>query len=332
MASHHWARAMLKEGNQLIVSIICMFLFFSCAEKVERDSGESAIEIREGLVYQAQDGELFTGTITEEFDSGIIKSIEPYSAGKRDGLWTEWYENGNGKKEVAFVEGNPHGEMKLWYKNGEPREVRSFYHGVKNGISAEWYPSGMLKRSGYYHMGERDGTWTEWSESGLKKRERTYEDGILKHDWISWQEEDVGSTIDVIPPPPDSGWNENTVFNPLWHPALERHKLGFADLPSSFPGPAALAEYDEDPVLLYSVDPRYPEKVSEKQIGRSVDVKLFIDVKGWVMKAELSGSSGEESIDQAVIEAVTHYRFRPAHRRNVPVPSVWTYSIALDDL
>lgn len=86
------------------------------------------------------------------------------------------------------------------------------------------------------------------------------------------------------------------------------------------PPPGGYVYRDDEPVLVHSVDPKYPELARQSNIEGRVLLNVLIWTDGSVRKAEVV--SGEPLFAQAAIEAVMKFKFRPALANNRPV-AVW---------
>ncbi len=87
-------------------------------EAVERDS----LEERDGLYYQTNESEPYSGWGKEMYDSGQVKALRPYKDGKLDGLITVWHENGQKLGEATLKDDKPVSE-KYWNSKGEEVET-----------------------------------------------------------------------------------------------------------------------------------------------------------------------------------------------------------------
>lgn len=77
---------------------------------------------------------------------------------------------------------------------------------------------------------------------------------------------------------------------------------------------------DEEPVPLFAPRPVYPDLASKAQVDGTVIVHALVDVDGSVVKATIVRSI--PLLDGAAIEAIRHWRFRPAMSGGHPV-AVW---------
>jgi len=79
---------------------------------------------------------------------------------------------------------------------------------------------------------------------------------------------------------------------------------------------------DHGPAVIYAPAPAYPRDARTKSWEGTVRVKVLITAAGEVGSAMVSTSSGSNSLDQAAIDCLRTWRFRPAYRDGNPV-AVW---------
>ena len=70
-------------------------------EAVDYDS----IEERDGLYYQTNESEPFSGWAKSMYDSGQVQALAQFKDGKQDGLFTEWDEYGQKMAEAIHKDG-----------------------------------------------------------------------------------------------------------------------------------------------------------------------------------------------------------------------------------
>ncbi len=73
------------------------------------------------------------------------------------------------------------------------------------------------------------------------------------------------------------------------------------------------------PEVLHKVSPVYPEDARKNKLEGKVVVKTVIDEQGNVQDPVVEGSSGHESLDQAALDAVSTWTFKPATLHGKPV-------------
>ena len=80
--------------------------------------------------------------------------------------------------------------------------------------------------------------------------------------------------------------------------------------------------YDDPPVAMSPIRPRYPEIAQEAGIEGVVVVQAFIDEKGRVKETLILKGVPTTGLDEAAMEAIRKTRFRPAKQRERSV-GVW---------
>ncbi len=80
--------------------------------------------------------------------------------------------------------------------------------------------------------------------------------------------------------------------------------------------------YDDPPVPLSPIRPKYPEIAQEAGIEGTVVVQVFVDEKGRVKDTVILKGIPNTGLDEAATEAIRKVRFRPAKQRERAV-GVW---------
>ncbi len=78
---------------------------------------------------------------------------------------------------------------------------------------------------------------------------------------------------------------------------------------------------DTPPQKAYSPPPRYPADAWQQGIGGRVVLRVQVAADGRVRAASVYRSSGHRSLDRAALQAVRKWRFEPARRLGVAVPT-----------
>lgn len=73
------------------------------------------------------------------------------------------------------------------------------------------------------------------------------------------------------------------------------------------------------PEALYREPPVYPEDARKSKLEGQVVIKTVITEQGQVKDPAVEGSSGHEALDQAALEAISAWRFKPATLHGKPV-------------
>jgi TonB family protein len=72
---------------------------------------------------------------------------------------------------------------------------------------------------------------------------------------------------------------------------------------------------------------RYPAAQRAAGVGGQVDVQLWLDEEGRVVRSAIARSSGDEALDAAALKVVDVMRLSPARSRNVPVRVIVTVPV-----
>ena len=103
-----------------------------------------SLEERNGLMYQVNESETYSGWGKLMYDSGQVKRLIPYKDGREEGLWTLWHENGQKEMEGRTrKDGRPEGLATKWYKNGQKRYETTYKYGREEGLRTTWHENGQ---------------------------------------------------------------------------------------------------------------------------------------------------------------------------------------------
>jgi TonB family protein len=72
------------------------------------------------------------------------------------------------------------------------------------------------------------------------------------------------------------------------------------------------------PILTKSVEPKYPHSFTGKRTNARVLVSIIVDLKGLPSDIRIVRSGGD-NFDKSAVDAVSHYRFKPATENGQPV-------------
>ena len=87
-------------------------------------------QVRNGLVYQDNDPNPYTGEITSFYTNGQKASEEYYVDGKKQGKAIGWHDNGQKKLEASYVDGKEQGKAITWDENGQKLLEIDYVDGV----------------------------------------------------------------------------------------------------------------------------------------------------------------------------------------------------------
>jgi len=96
-------------------------------------------------------------------------------------------------------------------------------------------------------------------------------------------------------------------------------------LPPPPPPPSEQAQdfyaFDEPPVLIKFISPKYPDLARQAGIEGTVLIEVLVSDEGKVEQARVIQSDVTPAMERAAIEAAKLCRFKPAKQRTVPVPA-----------
>ena len=96
-----------------------------------------------------------------------------------------------------------------------------------------------------------------------------------------------------------------------------------ADLPPPPPPPSEQATefyaFDEPPVLVKFVNPKYPDLARSAGIEGTVLLRVLVGEDGKVREVSVIQSDVTSAMEKAAIVAARRFRFKPARQRTVPV-------------
>ena len=144
-----------------------------------------------GLYYQRNTIDPFTGTAYDEHVNGKKKLNIPIKNGKVDGVAREWNMNGDKVYEATFEEGVQVGTETQWYATGDKKLEIHYLNGLPEGVCTEWHKNGQKKSEGLFRNGKEEGGHKWWFSGGQLDQEVFYKnglaDGVVKNWYQSGQ-------------------------------------------------------------------------------------------------------------------------------------------------
>ncbi len=125
---------------------------------------DNKLNIKNRMLYY--DTRLFTGKVSQLYNSGNPQSVTEYKNGKQDGIQLSYYENRMVNEERYYVNGRKEGEHKGWWENGKQKFVYHFKNDVFEGNVKMWNESGLLFNDFNYVNGHEEGLQKSWFENG----------------------------------------------------------------------------------------------------------------------------------------------------------------------
>ena len=156
-------------------------------------------------------------------------------------------------------------------------------------------------------------------------------EGVQEHyDQIIIEQIDIPQTQQIERPPPPSRPSipieseDEDLADDLTIEETDLSDFEAWDAPPPPPsGPQVkFIPYDDPPVPLTPIRPKYPEIAQEAGIEGTVFIQAFIDRQGRVIETTIIKGIPNTGLDEAAIEAIRKTRFRPARQRERAV-GVW---------
>lgn len=96
---------------------------------------------------------------------------------------------------------------------------------------------------------------------------------------------------------------------------------------TAWAGPMKVEGNVQPPKALSTTPPVYPEKAKEAKIEGVSVIETVIDASGRVTQPKIKATSGDKDLDQAAIDAVSQWTFKPATLDGKPVEVYYTLTI-----
>jgi len=134
-----------------IVVVLSVSVLFNCTKEV----GEDELVERNGLMYEKNSDDPFSGKSIAYFGNGQKYISVTYTEGKADGLVEEWYENGQIQSRWNIKNGKEQGAYKEWHDNGQIEETVEYRDGKMHGTRKRWHKDGQVRSKDKYRDGKK---------------------------------------------------------------------------------------------------------------------------------------------------------------------------------
>ncbi len=136
------------------------------------------------------------------------------------------------------------------------------------------------------------------------------------------------ATVPIPDPTPDEPepYREYAVVEEFTAPPTD---IDFEiDLPENPPGPLRVGGNVKAPTKVKQIPPVYPELARKARIQGVVIIEAVIDREGNVIRAKVLRSPGAHfGFDQAAIDAVKQWKFKPGTQNGKPVDVIFTLTV-----
>jgi len=132
---------------------------------------------RDGLFYEKNSTELFTGRVVDTAD--VIIEFE-VSNGKKNGRFTTYYFEGGIEKVGIILDNKNEGVWKYFYDNGQIETIGNFRNNLPNGEWISYYRNGEVSIKGSYREGMQIGYWSYYDKKGKLINTVPFIDNVMK--------------------------------------------------------------------------------------------------------------------------------------------------------
>ena len=109
--------------NVTVITALAILLLTGCSgyatQEMPRTIDVTQRQVRNGIVYQDNETDPYTGAINSYYTNGQKASEESYVDGKKQGKSRGWHENGQRKLEILYVDGKEQGPAITWDETGQ---------------------------------------------------------------------------------------------------------------------------------------------------------------------------------------------------------------------
>ncbi|MGB3345515.1 MAG: hypothetical protein WBA61_16520 [Aequorivita sp.] len=171
--------------NKRLLIVATIFFYVSCGQK---ELGIDQISMRNGLAYQVNKDNPFTGKVIHKLENGQVLISGAYSNGKKDGKWSEFYQNGQIKLKEEFKDGHYDGIVENFMENGIMKSHETYKDNSLNGACEYFSDNGTLIKKATYLNDELHGEFKENYANGNPKIITTYQNNKVVLDYSSYFE------------------------------------------------------------------------------------------------------------------------------------------------
>ena len=160
----------------IIIASLSIIYFSTNINSDKLTSGRFDFYYKDGLFYQKNSSELFTGRVIDTTD--VIIEFDVVK-GKKNGIFKTYYLNGQLEKSGYLNNNKNEGEWKYYYPNGQLESYGNFKNDIPEGKWEFYYKNGIKKCEGDYKKGKQKGEWIYYDDKGEIINKLFLNNGIL---------------------------------------------------------------------------------------------------------------------------------------------------------
>lgn len=164
---------------------IAILILVSCGQK---EVDISQVSTRNGLVYQVNENDPFTGIVIKKLDNEQILISGSYKDGQKNGIWTEYFRNGQIEKQEEYNNGVYNGVVEKYIENGTKLSHEYYKNNELDGKCEYFSNNGILIKSAIYSNNILNGEFIENYENGNPKIITNYNNNQITSNFTSFYE------------------------------------------------------------------------------------------------------------------------------------------------
>ena len=123
-------------------SLLVLLFISSCSVEVNEDQ----IVERNGIAYEVNSEQPFTGSVTSFYKNGQQEMKRMYKDGVLDGEVQFYFENGQLRIQAIYKDGMKDGEYQSYFENGQLSYTGRYLNGREIGIHMEYFSGGRTSK------------------------------------------------------------------------------------------------------------------------------------------------------------------------------------------
>jgi antitoxin component YwqK of YwqJK toxin-antitoxin module len=161
--------------NKLLTAFLFIITFSFILTSCGRYTSKYAYRWGEdGLIYNSDNGNLYTGTVLDTAD--VIIEFQVVN-GKKNGTFTTYYLDGQVEKSGHIINNDNFGLWKYYYPDGQIESEGRYENNIPEGEWISYYPNGIKKCEGIYIHGKQEDTWRYYDLNGNTTNIILFQDG-----------------------------------------------------------------------------------------------------------------------------------------------------------
>ena len=139
--------------KKITITLLALLTLGGCTGELSETTWDQ-IEYRDGVAYEINSANPFTGILVEYNLDGNLSLREHYKDGRKDGAAELYHDNGQLSLSVNFKEGKEEGLYEHYFENGQLDTKGNYINGLEDGTWESFYHTGGLAYAIQYKNGK----------------------------------------------------------------------------------------------------------------------------------------------------------------------------------